>query len=203
MGNVVRPNKINTSPPVSSYVAKDAQVPGDHKIWDTDLDADYTSMQTVLNGGIDTQNISPNANIKGSQLVAQAIAIDRLAVGAGINNFATVDGGLNNAVAQFTITLPTITTRGGLVILGGALGVSAATNGSNEQILIILNRNGSPIMTWAYAFIPPAGPFPLTQPCFAEVAPAGATTYAWQYTGAHGFAQFTSNGGRLFVAELA
>lgn len=141
MGLILRPVKTHGFREYTQEVAAD---PAD-KIKAAEVDGDLDTVYTLVNGNLESANLSPaaaivgtqlsgaagivgaqlaaGANIQGSQLAAAAgILGGQLAVSASWQSYqaAAVTTGLGPFTAETTLwTAPAITTRGGLVVIYG------------------------------------------------------------------------------------
>jgi len=134
-----------------------------------DLNAEFAAVNGIT--GITGSQISAAANIAGTQL----------AVGAAVNAFqsAALNLVLTASTVETTIvTLPSITTRGGRVILFGSSGVFlSATAGA--QLTWKVYRDASIVQTIVTTAGTTTGTvnIPLALPLFSEAPAAGSYVY--------------------------
>jgi hypothetical protein len=198
-----------------------------------EVDADLDTIYAGVNGNLDTTNLSSIAGILGSQLSGSAgitgaqiatgtiggtniapttINTSNLVQGAAVNQFATASATTNlnfSTVETTLVTLPSITTRGGLVLLTGSLGLFLTQSGSSGStitlrvkrtstiytvIFVVSNSNASTVIT------------PIPTPLFIELPTPG--TYTYTITGQSSSSAVTintppTNAGAAFVMEFA
>jgi len=165
----------------------------------SEADGDHDTMYAAWNAGVDTVNIkdgvvttaklaaAPNG-VATANLNNLAVTLGKLAARATIANLQSVSGPANFNTAgtgwKTAITLPAITTRGGLVVVIGAFGWSYV---GNQATNIIYTRGwvdgtvGLGQARWevGYGFTGGAQ-FPLPPVIYFDNPAAGSHTYALQ-----------------------
>lgn len=195
-----------------------------YEIQTQEVDGDLDTIYALVNGALDSTNLSPTASILGSQL----------AIGAAVNGAVT---GTTTVFAeagtteQTILALPALTCRGGRVVLalspsGNAdwsVASSVVTPAVAGKLSIRLKRDGATIQTWhaSYgsgglgitvagdptAFLTISTTQPIPSYVFSEVPIAGAHVYTWtiqQTVLAGGGISFGDDGsGHGFAIELS
>ena len=214
---------LNPSPPPTHL----------YEIQTAEMDGDLDLIYALVNGGLQNDNlapdaaiaysklnltgqivnadVSPTAAIVGSKLADVSVPTGKLVVGATTPMVQTAAANVMVGFAgpQDVCVLPAITTRGGLVQIGGSVALVAVLLGSGGQSTVTLKiyRDATPIFTVAYTLAldtaAVAGQFAVPTPFVMEVPAAG--TYVYKLT-----AEIDANTlktsaapGSLYVVEFA
>lgn len=222
------------------YALEKAANPND-PIRSAELDGDFDTLYAGVNGNLDTTNLKATAGILGSQLSAaagivggqiaattitganlvnQTVTVTQLAIGASGNARVTVAPTTTSNITTTettVVTLPSLTTRGGLVLLGGTWDLTAtltSTVSINTSYHIRPKRDGTTI---AGTDIIPGIGFQTTQsnepgqiqgpiPCILaiDVPAAGAHVYTVTVqTASAALSLSIGNTGLFFAMEFA
>lgn len=163
-----------TPPPTHLYVIQTAEV-----------DGDFDTIYTLVNGSLDDANIAVGANINGAKLAALSVTgtqianltvtTGKLAVTSSTPNAVSVAGLVVSITTEADVAvLAPITTRGGNVLLTGNVAMVCLAGGGSAVTLRVY-RDGSIINTTKHTI---AGTVPVPCPAHVDLAPgAGAHTY--------------------------
>ena len=200
---VTRPLKEGS---VTTYQAKVAA--GFPDILASEMDADLDTIYAAWNGGVGTANIIDGA-VTTAKLANLAVTVPKIAVGSAVRawSFAAVRTSLAiTTTATDIVTLPSLTTSGGIVLLIAQLG--AWLNPGNQAAVGVY-------FTWVrdggnFATINTSGggtpPQPLPAVVWVEQPAAGAHVYKLQGTTNIAAASIVtpgSNAGEAWAIELA
>lgn len=181
-----------------------------------DLDGDLDAIFS----GIDNTNIAPSANIATSKIAQDggiqtghlangAVTLPKIAPGATLSTLVSAAALANQSglTAETAIcTLPTITTRGGLVVIGGGIGLVAVMLGGVQGICRqIVYRGVTPIFTIDHKVLQdPDGQIAIPTPIVLDQPGAGSFIYKLTIQLSAGGSLATSaNPGSLFAVEFA
>lgn len=183
---------VNPTPPPSNL----------YEIQTAEVDGDLDTIYALINGGLQNDNIAAGANIDGSKinvttfadnsipgakLIDESVTLAKLAPGAAVRG--AVDAvfvspfAANNAVELAFLTLPAITTSGGLVMLAGTGGLDVNIFGATGGIVTIkLFRDATLLETLdvTVAASGAGGTYPFPTPTFFDMPVAG--TYVYKLT---------------------
>lgn len=220
MASITRPAKTLGN---TSYAAEVAG--GQTKIKSAEIDADLDTIYAEFNGQIQNENIKAGAAIEYSKLdlvnsitnadiaAAAAIAGSKLAVGAGVNATVAAAGtsGLTFTTVETTVgTVPSLTTRGGAVLLFGSESITYyASTLVTTTIVLRWKRDGVTIHTVTHSVSLTASHRHIIPVPMIRTTPA-AGTYVFTLTAQSGSANLTiaspstpGSEGSLFAVELA
>lgn len=228
MGTVSRPIKTAGT---TTYVAEKAILGATAYIRAAEVDADLTTLYTLVNGNLDDDNLADgisgtklaDLSIPFTKLGDASIPTTKLVVGASTANRVTaqpVSGQNANTVEQTVLTLPSLTTRGGRVLVIGhwgaylGLGLLSVASQNTGTLTLRIKRAGSTIYT-VEQYIEAPGPHtaltnymrvPIPFPQFMDVPAAGSHVYTITAQTTASYCQFqlpVSNQGQAWAEEAA
>jgi hypothetical protein len=157
-----------TPPPTNLYEIQTAEVDGDLDLiyalvngglQNDNLAPDAAIAYSKLNltGQIVNADVSPTAAIDGSKLADVSVPTEKLVVGAATpaKMMAVVTPNLTAQTNTDICTLPAITTRGGSVMIGGQAGIFGELLANNTPVVATLTvfRDATPIFSCAYKLV--------------------------------------------------